>query len=443
MNDLTQQLTLDDVLYPEIKKSFQINQSPVLINMRQNLNITERRIIYSLMALVQPGDQDFKSYVIRAKDLADLIGISEKSFYERLEHAINSLMTKQLVLEDESGRYQDRIQWVQRATYIRGKGLIRIKLSDDLKEFLLTYGSYTKYRLLYVLPLRSEYSWRIYEFLKEEIWKTKEPIEYKKKQYTKYRVMKVSELRKLLDIPDDQMTLMKNFRAYVLNVAKKELAEKTDIKFEYDVYKKIGRNIDSFIFYIEPNKKNMTKQLDIDTQTHDIQSILHRLINFRIRREKAVKIIETYTLDYIDFTIRYAYNTEREKINFAGYLIAALENNYGDYPYETHKGDDGTQAFNNMILTTLNEKLSIQTQKDVSRLSIAIKKFNNLLSNCKNEEELFATAEKRKTSVFHLLDEITLERKQKDLPNLTLADIPDKDPNLKTLFSEWESTTKL
>ncbi|PLR75774.1 hypothetical protein CU633_19245 [Bacillus sp. V3-13] len=127
----------------------------------------------------------------------------------------------------------DKITWVQRATYIRGEGQIRIKLSDDLAQYLLSLKSYTKYRLMNVLKLKSEYSWRIYELLKEYEWRL-QPVIVGERRWKTSRIFKVDEIRRLLNIPDDKYKLMKHFRESVLDKAKKELEEKTDIIFDYE-----------------------------------------------------------------------------------------------------------------------------------------------------------------------------------------------------------------
>lgn len=446
MGEKALQLSLDnDLFYPEIKPSFLVNQSPVLINMRQNLNITERRIVFSLIALVQPDHKDFKSYVIRAQDLADLAGIGGQSFYNRIESAIDSLMKKQLVIESDNGKIVDKIQWVQRATYFKNKGLIRIKLSDDLKAYLLGLQRYTKYRLMYVLPLRSEYSWRIYELLKEEAWKTTKQITYKDEEYKSYRIITVQELRRLLDIPDDQYTLMKHFRTSVLNLAMKEIAQKTDIAFSYDVHKKRGRSIESFIFYIKDNKKNIAKQLDVDIQRNDIESILNHLILCGVRRDAAVKAIEDYTLDYIDATLRHALSKKdaKELRSLPGYLIKALQDNYAKYEGTIKKEKDTQRneinSFNNMILTNLDNQYAELNKRDIEQLVLAFKTHNERLLTTKtsSQEELDKLDQQGKELIFKRIEAIQTNRMKNKLAPLLVDDFPTNS-RLRKIFEEWE-----
>jgi plasmid replication initiation protein len=69
------------------------------INSRQDLTLTEKRIIFSLISLIQPEDKEPKTYTFSIKELADLIGVTEKSFYDRVEKTLDSLRSKVLVLE--------------------------------------------------------------------------------------------------------------------------------------------------------------------------------------------------------------------------------------------------------------------------------------------------------------------------------------------------------
>ncbi|NRD81070.1 replication initiation protein [Bacillus sp. BRMEA1] len=305
------QLSWEEQLFEAAPKGhYYVNQAPSLINMAQNLSLIERRVIYPVIALVQPDDTDFKTYVLRIKDLADLIGYKGKNIYQQVEKAIDGIMKKQIVIYSTDGKQKivDKIQWVERARYMHGEGVVHIQLSRTLSRYLLNLEHYVKYQLMHVLKLGSEYSWRIYELLKEYEWRDL-PIEQTtktdKKKWKSYRIIKVSELRRILEIDDDKYTEMSNFKAVVLNKAKKELKEKTDIVFDFDTHKKKGRNIDSFIFYINKNDKK-SEELNIDSARHDVQSFIHLLIRHEIRRDKAIQLVEKYNFDYLDANIRNA-----------------------------------------------------------------------------------------------------------------------------------------
>ena len=122
----------------DIKPSYWVNQSTTLINAIQDLTITERRIIYTLIALVQPDDKDFKKYVIGVKELAQLLEYKGNAIYAQVQKAIDGLMGKQLVIYSNDGKQDiiDRIQWVQHARYELGTGRITLQLSEGLARYL-------------------------------------------------------------------------------------------------------------------------------------------------------------------------------------------------------------------------------------------------------------------------------------------------------------------
>lgn len=420
------QLSFEHELFEaEIKPSYWVNQSTELVNMRQDLNLTERRLIYSLIALVQPDDKDFKTYVVQIKDLAELIGITENSFYERVEKAVDGLQSKQLIIERGSGNNKivDKITWVQRATYIRGEGQIRIKLSEDLAQYLLNLKSYTKYRLMNVLKLKSEYSWRIYELLKEREWRL-QPITVGDKKWKTSRVLKVDELRSLLNIPSDKYKLMKHFRESVLDKAKKELAEKTDIIFDYQVYKKAGRKIDSFIFYINENSKNKREHLDIDSTTTDLQDILHKLVRYGVRRKKAVELIETFDPNYLEANLYYVISQIdlAHADNPAGYVIKAIEENYAEY--ESIHSSEQDDPLYKILLGKVDKRLQELTERDIEALNKVLTNFDNLFVKfAETVEDVQRLNTQREKALITQWEKIQDYRKANNFPPLLLDEV--------------------
>lgn len=425
-----QQMTMDEFIYaPEIKSSYWVNQSTFLINAIQDLSIPERRIIYPIIALVQPEDEDFKTYVINVIDLAQLLGYKGNSIYGQVQDAIDSLMKKQLTIHTNDGKQDiiEKIQWVQKARYELGTGRITIQLSDALGKFLLNLEKYAKYRLFNVLRLNSEYSWRIYELLKEAEWK-------------KERIIRVDELRKKLAIPNDKMKLMKVFRETVLNQAQKELKEKTDIEFTYEVYKKAGRKIDSFIFHIKRNKRNLQHTIDVNSYKADIESLVHVLIREGINRKVAEKLTHTYTLEYIDSNIKYVLSLDSIKIkDRPSYIVAAIKENYAEFDGPDKKSQN-YDPLENIILVQVLEKLRNQVEKDNQALIKILKKYEKILIN-NPDTDLQDLLRDRKREIMERFDTIHLERENLKLPPILLDDLDH--PTIKAMFQEWQSSGEI
>lgn len=407
----------------DIKPSYWVNQSTTLINAIQDLTITERRIIYTLIALVQPDDKDFKKYVIGVKELAQLLEYKGNAIYAQVQKAIDGLMGKQLVIYSNDGKQDiiDRIQWVQHARYELGTGRITVQLSEGLARYLLNLERYAKYRLYNVLRLNSEYSWRIYELLKEYEWK-------------KERVIRVDELRKMLAIPDDKMTLMKVFRKTVLDKAKKELKEKTDIEFEYEVKSKVGKRIESFIFYISKNKKFNRPQIELDSLRADMESIIHTLIRQGIRRDAAEKVADEYDFQYLDANIRYVLSMDTLGVkNTAGYILKAIEENYAGFDGPAKKDKD--DPMKKLYIDQFIERLKTRTDQDNKSLEGVYKLFERKLTNNPNMNLKVFQAE-RKDAFFTRFDIIERERQKLKHPPLLKDDI--QHSTIAELFEEWK-----
>lgn len=423
LEDKIEQLSFADELAEnaELKPYYWVNQSNALVNTRQNLSINERRLLYVLVSLVQPEDKDFKTYILQTKQLASLFGISESGFYERIRETVNGLNSKPLTIQRTKENQKivtDDIYWVQRATYEDGQ--ITIKLSEDLSQFLIDLKSYTKYQLYNVLKLKSEFSWRLYELLKE------------RERFGK-RIFDVQELREKLAIDDGKYKTMSNFRAIVLDRAKKEIGEKTDIKFEYEA-QKVGRSIKSFVFYIYKNNKNIkTNHLD-EAVNYDIQSILNLLISKGILRERAVELVEKYPLKYIEENIRYVIRMEDKGLeNLAGYIISAIENNYAESTYELEFEDSLLQ----LAIGNASNRLKERTDRDIHDLEELYDYFINVLNKnrIQTKEELDQIKVEMSRSLFKKMNDIYDYRKSHRLPPLLEDDF--KESKVKSYFSKW------
>ncbi|MDX8367208.1 replication initiation protein [Cytobacillus sp. IB215665] len=418
-----EQLTFDaDLVEADIKPYYWVNQSNALINMRQNLSINERRLLYALVSLVQPEHKDFKTYTLQTKELAHLFGISETGFYERIREVVQGLNNKPLSIQrtENNKLVIDDIYWVQRASYKEGQ--IKIKLSEDLAQFLLNLKSYTKYQLYNVLQLRSEYSWRIYELLKE-----REPWHQ--------RIIKVKELRNLLGIPDDKLKLMKNFRSVVLEKAKKEISEKTDIRFEYEVHKKIGRTIDSFIFYIYKNTNNIETNLSEEAIDYDIQLMLSRLVSNGVRREKAVEIIKKYHPKYIEDNLRYVMRMDNKALgNVAGYIVKAIENNYADVSYEVESNDNPLYK---LAIGNVASRIKELTSKDIKELEELYDHFIMMIQkvNPETKADIDELVRERERVLFNKFDSINQYRIDNRLPPISESDL--EKTKVIQLYKKW------
>ncbi|MFC5402328.1 replication initiation protein [Cohnella soli] len=406
-----------------IKDYYWINQSREIINSQQDLTLMERRLIFSLVSLIQPDDDEFKTYTIQIKDLANLLGVAEKSFYERVEKTVDQLQSKQLIVENE--KVLKKITWVQSATYVKGEGRVIIKLSEDLAPFFRNLKrAYTKYRLKNVLMMKSEYSWRLYEILKE-------------REFRKERILRIADIRYLMNIPEDKYKMLKHLRE-LLDAAQKEIDEKTDITFTYDVHKKIGRSVDSFIFKISNNTKN--NQTEADSASYDAERLLHLLAEHGVHRKKASQLIKKFHPFYIEENVRQALsiNGNDSIRNVAGFIVKAIEDNYANSNWDTPNDD----ALFNMELRNVEQRLEDATAADIESLKNVLRTYHDLINreaanaNIKDVDDLNRLGKERDEMILKHFDTIQRKRKMSHMPPLHYDDL--QDSLLKRAYESWE-----
>jgi len=133
-------------------------------------------------------------------------------------------------------------------------GKIELEFSPKLKPYLLQLKeNFTKYQLENVLSLSSFYAIRIYELCKQY-------------ETIKERTIEIKELKEILDIKAKSYSIYNRFKTKVLDIAEREINEKTDINISVEEIK-TGRKVTSIKFIIksktkEVKKKNIEKEIE-------------------------------------------------------------------------------------------------------------------------------------------------------------------------------------
>jgi plasmid replication initiation protein len=239
-------------------------KSNKVIEARYKLSVREQQIILALISMIKPTDKDFHTYRFTIKELMELTGVKNKNSYAEIKNIIRDLGSKFLTIKEPTGDLT--LWWLSSAKYWDGEGRVDLEISPKLRPYLLAVKSrYTQYQLKNVVRLKSAYSIRVYELLKQY-----EATDQKK------RVFQLEELREMLGVPESKFKLYGDFKRYVLERAKKELPKKTDLKFDYRPIK-TGRKVTSIKFIIKSKGKSapptltpgMTLQYKDQTHTLD------------------------------------------------------------------------------------------------------------------------------------------------------------------------------
>jgi len=224
-------------------KALIIRKANDLIEARYKLTLIQQRLILYLNAQVKAWDKDFTEYSISVTDFCEFLDIDPSNMYSQFTQISKELISKTLTISKDNQTIITA--WLSAAIYDADKGLIRLEFSPKLRDFLLDLNEkYTKYSFDDVKRLKSTYSYRIYELLKQY---------YNRK--IKERTLSVDELKEMFQIKDIYANYA-DFKRKVILVAQNELFEKADICFDFEEIKK-SRKVIQIRFVIKRNDKNI------------------------------------------------------------------------------------------------------------------------------------------------------------------------------------------
>jgi len=314
-----------------LPSSLIVTQSNQLVEARYNLSLGEQRLILSMIAKIQPDDEDFKPYCISIGELADFLGVARGSAYHECKKITKSLLSRVLEIQEHGRLLQTG--WVSSADYIDGEGYVELCFDPKLKPSLLQLkGKFTSCKLEMLLGFKSQYTMRIYMMLKQH-------------ERLKERETELQQLRDTLGIGKDQYKLYAHFKACILEPVQKELKAKADLYFEFEEIKH-GRRVGAIRFRII-SKKLLEATLDKELANviHIVSGssltgvekspLLTELLLLVPEQHKAKKTVQTaldayekkHDFDYVKRNILYS-NAKADK-SYAGFLNNALKEDWG------------------------------------------------------------------------------------------------------------------
>lgn len=249
-----------------------VTKSNSLVEARYRLTLNEKKLILLYIAHLSLDDEEFPSIRLKVSELKKALGISNKKFPKELKETLKRLRGRVVEIPKEDGGYLIT-GWIASAEYIPEKGEVEILLDPKLKPYLLRLRrEFTTYALKNVLKLKSTYSVRIYELLK---------------QYEKIgkRVLSLEALKSMLKI-EGEYSSYRDFRRRVLLPAYKELKEKTDISFEFREIRE-GRKVVAIEFYIYRKLKSLPSPKE--RTFHDLPDRVKEVIVDYLRSKDGIK----------------------------------------------------------------------------------------------------------------------------------------------------------
>ena len=292
-----------------------IVKSNRLVEARYRLSLQEQKIILTMISKIGKDDEDFKTINFNVREFAELIGVRPDSYYNELKQITKGLLEKALIIRSEKRELQ--VGWLSSAEYYEGKGIVELEFSPKMKPYLLQLrDAFIKYQLKNVMPLRSTYSIRIYELLKqyENIGK---------------RTFTLTGFRTILGITSEKLTRFHDFKKRVLLKAQQDLKNHTDLSFSFKVIK-AARKVTSIEFIIKSQKLTIEHTCEDGVDIHN----LFEFVPDQHRVKKTVQtLIEKYFekqgFDYVQRNIMYTNKELKDQRKYRTYLDKSLKGDWG------------------------------------------------------------------------------------------------------------------
>lgn len=144
-----------------------------------------------------------------------------------------------------------------------------MKFSPVLEPYLLNLKeTYTKYRLGYVINFKSEYSFRLYEIMKQY-------------EAIGERTLTIEEIRGLLMIDSDKYQKYNHLKVKVIQKAIDEINKYADIKINLEKEEKEGKKVIGLVFSINRNdyKYPIDNWLEYDSYSKKTKQELQKILN--------------------------------------------------------------------------------------------------------------------------------------------------------------------
>ena len=292
----------------ELKKDLEVKKSEQLVYGKYKLSATAQKLVTTVISLVQEEDEYNKEYCILAKDFIELSG-TKTNDRDALKNACEEILSKPLKIS--TGRGWLMANWCNDIEYVHEKGIITYKVSEKLKPYIIDLkNNYLKYDLKNILPLKSEYSIRVYEWLKD-IYNSKQ--RYNKKMIEEFEI---DFLRERFLVPDSYNT--NNAFTRVIDKAKEDLEQHTDIRFTYQALKKGGGKTFTHIeFTISKNFDVLEEMEKIEQLPHYLQSYLNFVNKLRAIYKETSKYFMQLKIDLGDGDKSYFFGINKDDLIYA------------------------------------------------------------------------------------------------------------------------------
>lgn len=253
-------------------------------NAMSTLTLSQQKLMLHIFAMIKPSDTELPRYEMSIYEFLKLCGVDPHngSMYAQVRNNIDAIANAKVQWIRLAGTQKiTMFRWLSGATIDEGTGKIVLTLDQALKPHLIQLKEfYTTINITYTLPMKSQYSLKIYE-----LCKSYQNLYLTKKQKGEPLVWNIETLKKQVDC---NATNWAHVRRTVLDKAKSEINGHTDIYFDYEVYEKDRQRVIAVAVTIEPVDKQVA-----DDKLNEIT----KSMSSKSRGKKKLTPAETGSLD--------------------------------------------------------------------------------------------------------------------------------------------------
>lgn len=382
-------------------KGLIVKKNP-LINARYKLSLYELRIFNFLISEIGRNDNDIKERKMIISEIVKECNIDSGNMYRDIQKALVRLQSR--VIEIEDNEEWKMFSIFHKATMKKNKkgdykNEVLFKLSDEIKPYLLDLkNNFSVSEYSFSRKLNSNYAVRFYEI----------SLEYLRKNTICIYVLSVSKIKYMFRI-EGKFARFDNFKARVLNPAKKEINEKTNLNFNFEVIPSDNNKSKiekiKFIVSRKNEKKELVKKIDeekieVNILDEEEQELFNQVVAYGITHKKAKEIIESYPFNQITEALEVVKidlkNPNKKINNVAGYVVTAIKEGY-QKPIELKQQElkEKIHHLNLKLERFKEDKKSLENNSNKNKLliikDIFLKQDNILIDKYVNEMINFNT----------------------------------------------------
>ncbi len=311
----------------DFDKKYLITQANSLVEARYGITKNEQLILCAMMSFINPDDSDFLTYRTSITQFLNLLGVDRKSGKREMENVVKRLLSRVLQIETEHG--WKMFQWVSYAEVNTEEDSLLLRFHHELKPYLLELnGRFTRLKLQEVVKLKSVYSIRMYQILKDYYGQGQQKFSYSLEDYRQI----------LLGSKTKKYPSFKYFRMKVLNVAQRELNEKSNLSFTFTTIR-VGRKIGRIEFQIvqlrqdavQDTAQDSLPQISFDQVAPEETIEYQEMMELGIQPAQAISWLKECNNQYLREKISFIKEERaqgRIKSSVSGFLAAAINGNY-------------------------------------------------------------------------------------------------------------------